>query len=75
MATKIGPKISSSPHRYFIEHLEGVFENPPREHDEDYENSSLLIRRLKSKTGFHLRETSHNQDLNLEAKSNRAARN
>jgi hypothetical protein len=33
MATKLRPKISSSPHRHFIEHLAGVFRKPLREND------------------------------------------
>jgi hypothetical protein len=33
MASKIVPKISSSPHIYFTEHLTGVFEKPPHESD------------------------------------------
>jgi hypothetical protein len=31
MVIKIRQKISSSPHRYFTEHLAGVFEKPPCE--------------------------------------------
>jgi hypothetical protein len=30
---KIGPKINLSPHKYFIEHLAGVFEKPLRKSD------------------------------------------
>jgi hypothetical protein len=43
MATKIRPKISSSPHRYFIEHLADMFGKPPCESDLDLENLSFLI--------------------------------
>jgi hypothetical protein len=31
MVTKIKPKISSSPHNHFTEHLIDVFRKPPRE--------------------------------------------
>jgi hypothetical protein len=55
MATKNRPKISSSPHRHFIEHLMSVTKKPPQEHRKNKKNSSFLIGRLKNNTDGHLR--------------------
>jgi hypothetical protein len=38
-----------------------VIENPSQVYNENLENSSLLIRRLKRRAGYHLHETLPNQ--------------
>jgi hypothetical protein len=36
---------------HFTEHLADVFDEPPREHNYDLDNSSFLIQELKNNTG------------------------
>jgi hypothetical protein len=51
---KIDLKNNLYPHMHFIEHLVVTFGKSPQESDLNNESSRLLIRRLKSYTGFSL---------------------
>jgi hypothetical protein len=55
--TKIDSKNSLYAHRYFTEQLVDVFKKLPWESDLNHEFSSLLIRRLKNKSGFLTQST------------------
>jgi hypothetical protein len=42
---------ASVPHAYFIEHIAGEIEKPPRKHGKKLGKLEPWIRRLKNKTG------------------------
>jgi hypothetical protein len=55
--TKINSKNSLYSYNHFTEQLVGAFKKSPWESYLIYESSSLLIRRLKNKTGFTLQQS------------------
>jgi hypothetical protein len=63
--TKIDSKNSLYPHRHFIEQLAGVFRKSRRKNNFNHESSSLLIRRLKSKTRFDPATMTSNRKIKI----------
>jgi hypothetical protein len=55
--TKIGSTDFSLPHAYFIEHITGMIETPPRKHDKKLEKIKPWFQWFKNKTDFHLKKT------------------
>jgi hypothetical protein len=64
MATKIGPKNSSSPRRYFTEHIADVFGKPPCESDENYEKLELFDPVAQEWTDINLQQSTSNRERN-----------